>query len=42
VGKEEEDDYVPLTISPRIMVGIQCPRCPSLLGMLEDYLGVSW
>jgi hypothetical protein len=31
-----------LSISPPILVGIQCPHCQSLLGMFEDCSGPAW
>jgi hypothetical protein len=42
-GQEEEDedeeDYLPHSISAPILVGIQCRHCQCLFGILEDYSG---
>lgn len=39
---EQEEGYLPPSISPPILVQYQCPRCQGLFGMLEDYRGAAW
>jgi len=35
--EDEEEGYLPNTISPPNLVGIECPCCQGLFGMVEDY-----
>jgi len=43
VGEEEEQEgYVPQSIFPPILIGIQCRRCQSLFSIPGDYLGAFW
>jgi len=41
-GKEEEEGYLPNSISPPILVVIQCSNFQSLFSMLEDYSTAAW
>jgi len=42
VGGEEKEGYLPNSISPPMLVGIQYCRCQYLLGILEDHPGPAW